>query len=273
MSGTPERETRFAFEPEAPGFDPPEDPAVPLWRYMDFTKLVSLLDARKLFFCRTDLLGDPWEGSLTRAEADERRKLDGDGPRRLHYLTHEKIRSEVTNSIASCWHMNEYESMAMWRLYLASSEGVAVRSTYRRLVDSFARFDGVDKGRNADNTEKELLIHVGVMHYVDYDSADPLPIRPFLRKRRSFEHERELRAVAMDTTWGNSPTFDAEGRPMTRFERGGEYVPSELETLIEAVYVSPEAQGWFVDLVGSTVQRFGLSCPVRRSDLGRDPVF
>ena len=123
---------------------------------------------------------------------------------------------------------NEYESMAMWRLYLTGSEGVAVKSTYQRLIDSFPLFDGVRKGRNEDNTEKELLIHVGVVHYVDYESSDPPAAPRILLKRKSFEHEREIRAVATDTTWGNSPTFDVQGRPLTRFEGGG---PLQLEPL------------------------------------------
>ena len=33
---------------EHPSFDPPADDAV-LWRYLDFTKFVSLLDKRALF--------------------------------------------------------------------------------------------------------------------------------------------------------------------------------------------------------------------------------
>ena len=274
MNETDRPDARYAFEHNYHGFDPPEDPAIPIWRYMDFTKFISLLESQALFFCRTDLLGDPWEGSLTRAEAEKRKALEARSKvRKLHATTHEKIRSEVTNSVASCWHMNKYESMAMWRLYLTGSEGVAVKSTYQRLIDSFPQFDGENKGRNEDNTEKELLIHVGVVRYVDYESQDPLGGRRMLLKRKSFEHEREIRAVAMDTTWGNSPTFDIQGRPLTRFESGGDYVPTDLKTLIEGVYVSPEAQPWFVVLVRSAVRRFGLSGPVQQSDLGRDPVF
>ena len=34
-----------------------------LWRYMDFTKLVSLLEHRAIFFARADKLGDPFEGA------------------------------------------------------------------------------------------------------------------------------------------------------------------------------------------------------------------
>lgn len=50
---------------EHPTFQAPEDEDVKVWRYMDFTKFVSLLDKRSLYFCRVDKLGDPFEGSLT----------------------------------------------------------------------------------------------------------------------------------------------------------------------------------------------------------------
>jgi hypothetical protein len=50
-----------------PLLSPPPDDAV-LWRYMDFTKFVSLLETSALFFCRPDQLGDPFEGSISPAE-------------------------------------------------------------------------------------------------------------------------------------------------------------------------------------------------------------
>ena len=50
---------------EHPEFHSPPSEAV-LWRYMDFTKFVSLLDRQALFFARSDKLGDPFEGSFPR---------------------------------------------------------------------------------------------------------------------------------------------------------------------------------------------------------------
>ena len=46
-------------------FTPPSSDAI-LWRYMDFTKFVSLLEKQALFFPRADKLGDPFEGSFTK---------------------------------------------------------------------------------------------------------------------------------------------------------------------------------------------------------------
>ena len=41
-----------------------------IWRYMDFTKFVSLLDRKALFFVKAGKLGDPFEGACTEADID-----------------------------------------------------------------------------------------------------------------------------------------------------------------------------------------------------------
>jgi hypothetical protein len=269
---------QYAFEPDYPGYDPSQNPAIPMWRYMDFTKFVSMLETRSLFFARADLLGDPFEGSLTRAEAERRNAVEArwqaeKRPARLHATSQAKIRSEVSNSIVSCWHMNPVESMAMWRLYLSGREGLAVKTTFERFVSSFAAFDGEDKGFNEDLTDREILIHVGMVHYVDYDQDTPQYVPRILLKRRSFEHEREIRAVAMDRSWGNSPRFGPDGHVLTRFAGGGDRIPVDLAALITAVYVAPEAQPWFAELVKAVVRRYGFQFSVVQSDLDRDPLF
>jgi hypothetical protein len=54
-----------------PVFEPPDGHAQ-LWRYMDFIKFVSLLDTAELNFSRSDMLGDPFEGSLPKPVAHQR---------------------------------------------------------------------------------------------------------------------------------------------------------------------------------------------------------
>jgi hypothetical protein len=193
-----------------------------LWRYIDFTKFVAMLETRALFFARADKLGDPLECSLTRSEVEERRTFERNLRKRgrpvvLHSLTPDIVRDTVKNTIVSCWHMNEGESMAMWKLYLSSGEGVAIRSTFDRLTSCLRRYNGHYKGYNADNTQKEILIHVGMVQYVDFDSPGPSRHVPrILLQRKSFKHEHEVRAVGFDVSFQGDP-----GRP-TRFPRGGD---------------------------------------------------
>jgi hypothetical protein len=171
---------------------PPDDPDVRIWRYMDFTKFVSMLEHGGLFFPRADLLGDPFEGSHSRFTAVVRE---------IHHGVFQTagwpadVIESILNSwseasqfyrrwtMISCWHMNEGESAAMWNIYAKSDKAIAIQSTYALLHDSL-------------NNE----VKIGVVHYIDYekdDISDNDRLTPFLYKRRSFEYERELRAIIL----------------------------------------------------------------------------
>jgi len=62
---------------ECPNLEKPKNENATIWRYMDFTKFVSLLDRRELFFSRTDRLGDPFEGSCPRKNLVARAEIYG----------------------------------------------------------------------------------------------------------------------------------------------------------------------------------------------------
>jgi hypothetical protein len=54
---------------EHPAFESLADENAKIWRYLDFTKFVALLDWRALSFARVDQLTDQFEGSLRKADA------------------------------------------------------------------------------------------------------------------------------------------------------------------------------------------------------------
>ena len=54
-------------------FKTPENENVKIWRYMDFTKFLSILINKELYFRRSDMLkDDPFEGSLTQINVKTR---------------------------------------------------------------------------------------------------------------------------------------------------------------------------------------------------------
>ncbi len=59
-----------------PLFRPPVNETVKLWRYMDFTKFVSMLDHSGLYFTRTDLFNDLFEGSFSLANKKYRNLIN-----------------------------------------------------------------------------------------------------------------------------------------------------------------------------------------------------
>ena len=154
--------------------------------------------------------------------------------------------------------MNDYESAAMWKLYLKTDEGVAIQSTFKRLTESF--FDYAEHD-----------VHIGTVKYIDYE-AEWLPegysFYPFLHKRKSFEHERELRAIIQKyPTKGNEIDYTQE-----IFDIGA-YINVDLYTLIEKIFVSPTAPKWFNDVVKSIINKYDLDKEVIQSSLAEGPVY
>jgi hypothetical protein len=141
----------------------------------------------------------------------------------------------------------------MWRLYLKSEEGVAISTTIGGLKAALA--------------EAPQHIHLGRVQYIDYES-DPMPVDnvlwPFVHKRRSFEHEREARAVLSDVKVPIDPN---------RKRVQGIYVPVDVTALIDTVHVAPDAPDWFLDVVAAVLDRFDIHKAPTRSSLTEDPVF
>src|SRR5262249_14030892 len=183
-------------------------PNAPLLRYLDFEKFVWLLDHQALYFARADRLGDRFEGSMSRAnlaarEQSHPKTLWGLGPDQVQQLEATR-RALLLQTFVNCWTRSSYESVAMWRLYVGQGNGVAIQSTFTRLRDAVG--------------DEPRPVFIGKVEYLDYD-RDVIPERntfyPFMRKRRSFEYEREVRALA---TW---PVVE-DGRPRT---------PGEIEVI------------------------------------------
>ena len=242
---------------------PPED--ANLWRYMDFTKFVSLLDKQALFFARGDLLDDPFEGRFPRANAAVRPQWFG------RQITEEEMRAYLDifknsrqSTLLNCWHENDYESAAMWKLYAKDSAGIAIRTNFSDFTSSL--IDGQD-------------IYVGRVKYIDYDSTvvpESTVIDPFWYKRPSFSHEREVRAIirsAAHYLLGDDPALRIVDSGTFSFMGYGEYSRVNLSVLVHEVVISPYADDWFQELVESVIRRYDLAIPVRMSSLAEKPTW
>jgi hypothetical protein len=225
---------------------------------MDFTKFVSMLESNSLFFSRADLLGDPFEGSSPRETERQRPNSFAGVPSDVQLKASKAVGSfyrwarEWT--FVNCWHKNEYESAAMWKLYAKSAEAVAVKTTYD-LLDS----------------QLHGNVYLGVVDYIDYETAW-LPegnlLYPYAHKRRSFAHEHEVRAVIQELP------YCGEELDMKRAAHSaGIAMPVNLGTLLQGIHVAPTCPKWFMQLVGTVCKRYNVSAPVKQSNLDSEPFF
>lgn len=248
-----------------PVFDEPKNTRTKIWRYLDLTKFLSLIDKGALFFSRLDKLEDHFEGSFPKGNIEQRPPFyekhfqkNADFFLSMHSVAHKEIRKFF---LVNCWCLSEYEIAAMWKLYVKSDEGVAIQSTYERFKNCF--------GDNLND-----VIYLGDVKYIDFNKEsfdEGNFFSRFFHKRQSFGFENEFRALIFRVKEGaQKGLFDIK----TPVYEEGKYIQVDLNVLIEKIFVSPSAPLWFVDLVKSIIKKYGIAKDiVIQSNLQDDPVY
>lgn len=225
-----------------PNIKLPNDPNTVVWKYLDLSKFLDLLLSQKLFMSRSDKFEDQYEGTFSEPTFEEIKKLSIDNP---DFLNHYKIRREKV--AISSWHINEYESFAMWQIFTQNSEGLAIQSTIGRLQRSLL-------------PETDFEQYIGEVNYIDY-KKELIPFDdsffPFLFKRKSFQYEGEVRVI---TDIGVSDIQINEGLKIS----------VDINELIEKIYIHPKSENWYKNLVIQLVKQLGFKFTIEKSDLESD---
>ncbi len=240
-------------------FYTPSDMNLNIWRYMDFTKFVSLLNSGSLHLTRYDQF-DEHLGEVFQQELNACQEKDKNEFRDKAILTPEQlpaIRTKLWKKhqhqyiFINCWHIIECEPTAMWKLYAKSNGAIAIQTTYTKL--------------------KEALpagCHIGEVKYTDYQNyiSDKIEFSPVMHKRKSFEHEREIRVCYVDFYEFQQDIQGAKALSLSNNTPVFETIPIDLQTVIESVQIAPEAPEWLVRLVKDSLIRFGYDLPVCQSN-------
>ncbi len=204
-----------------------------VWRYMSFAKFVWTIQNKCLWLSRADLLGDPWEISLSREQLQlviDRHPITpvGEAPKETAEERAERIINLWrSNTFISCWNKSPHESNALWIIYCKNTEGVALQTTYDKL--------NLIKGQHP--------LHSVTYPILGSNIRTPTHIDLVTKKRPMFSYEEEVRIVFYDE---NSKTGATDG---VRLD-------FDFEHLIESVRVHPEADKSFFDAVQNIVKTY-----------------
>ncbi len=225
-----------------PNIKLPDDPDTIVWKYLDLSKFLDLLLSKKLFMSRSDKFEDQYEGTFSEPTYEEIKKLAVDNPEFLNYYKTHRERVAI-----SSWHINEYESFAMWQIFTKNNEGLAIQSTIGRL-------------QKAVKPENNFDQYIGEVNYIDY-KKEFIPFDdlffPFLFKRKSFQYEREVR-ILTDTSKSDLKLND------------GLKIHVDINQLIEKIYIHPKSENWYKKLVIELVERLDFGFEIEKSDLESD---
>lgn len=125
----------------------------------------------------------------------------------------------------------------------SSYHGVAIRTTFAHLKHAF---------------DDDLNVRIGRVRYLDFRTQFADVNDAIFRKRKSLQHEQEVRAVIRASD-------EASGAGLTR--------SVQLQDLIREVVVSPFAPTWFESVVRDLMQRFDVQLPLRTSEILLQPFF
>lgn len=190
-------------------FETPQEACI-VWRYMSFAKFAWLIATGYLYFSRLDQHTDEWEGLVsTKPENIQNRK----------YIRFTKY--------INCWHINNSESDAMWKLYGPLGETVAIKSTVGALKRSL---------------KSGIPVYIGKVNYKEGKIPDGNLYWPVLFKRKPFQHEKELRLCISSASNDNPPDLTQLKK---EFESLGIDNPSDMQLL---KYIGPKGIPLGVDL-------------------------
>ena len=220
----------------------PEDNETIVWKYLDLSKFLDMLLSQQLFMSRSDKFEDQYEGTFSEPTFEEIKKIAANKPEFLDYY-----KSHREKVVISSWHINEYESFAMWQIFTKNNEGLAIQSTIGRLKEAL-------------QPENRVEQYIGNVNYIDY-KKEYIPFDntffPFLFKRKSFQYEREVRIIT-----------DVSSHNISVNE--GIKINVDLNQLIEKIYIHPKSENWYKKLVIELVSKLNFNIEIEKSDLESD---
>jgi hypothetical protein len=219
---------------------------------MDFTKFVSMLEEKALFFPNLSTLPDPLEGFLTKPMIDKFREIpngltpeETEKRRTIGELNLQAFKNGRRLLYVSSWHMSDHESAAMWVAYVKTGEGIAIQSTIGKMIKSF------------ESATEE--VNISLVKYINYDK-DEMPWSNLfffgIHKRKSFTFENEIRALVMSPK--NLPGIN---------------VSVNLNQLISKVYMAPNSPSWIHELVKKMLKKNDVTKKVIHSGLEQNPLY
>jgi len=248
---------------------PPDE--AKLWRYMDLSQFIYLLNESCLYFSELRQFNDKWEGAFPKA-INERMKNDeyyksilrntNDNHAQAQDFSLSSFKQQQHFYGINCWHMNEVESVAMWKLYTSGIDGVAIQTTVGRLKASLAL------------EPRDLFI--AEVQYIDHEAeqlSEPIKadiLTPIIIKRRSYRHEQEVRVIL-----DRRPTDDS--RPavelgmMLGIGHCGEPLLVDITKLIENIVVAEKFPPWTIRSLQNVVNANEIQVEIEKSDLLKTP--
>jgi len=214
--------------------------SLPLWRYMTFYKFIDIMYSSTLYFPNCTILGDQKEGTIPKEIFEMMKEREGFKQATAYKKFIENVLRKKTLILS--WSAIKHESFALWKLYSKDKFGIALKTNFERLKNSF--------------NEVEDNIYIGEVFY--YDKEKPFfttenTFYTFLNKNIFYKFENEVRCII------EVPNVE---------QNNSKKIKVDLNQLIEEIYISPKAEDvGYLKIIENLKEEKKLDFKIKISDI------
>lgn len=215
-----------------------------IWRYMDIIKFLDLIQTQQLYFSNIENFNDPYEGFVS----SDYKKMELKNFKTIEEKNLYEIekKEELKNYFINCWHVNDYENVAMWKAYTDSNNGIAIKSTIGNLTVAIGE-------KNYKNKEYNRSVSFGKVEYIgELSDEEILKIKSktifndktkiLLYKNISFEAENEVRLIIKKE---NTNNYYCK-------------LDVDINKLINEIYIIPTAPAYYRHIIEKLIEKYNI---------------
>lgn len=201
----------------------------------------GFIEKKALYLRRVDLFrnSDPYEGKRSQfhtaveqeiqdmiVDINKTNGIDRRILKRISKVIFYMFDTEARCSYVNCWHINEFESLAMWELYAKKYPSVAIKTTIGKLRQSL---------KNCDTLKIDAVTYVEKL----IDDIDIV-----FRKHSAYCYENELRIVRKIENKFEIDEKNSFEKNIESLNNRVEYTYEEVDItkLIDAIYIKPKTK-------------------------------
>lgn len=225
-----------------------------VWRYFKFDRFAELLENKNIYFAAATQFEDLFEGAISIIPNKQNHFEDSD---KNSFNNAFKELCRLTK--ISCWHIEEYESDAMWKIYANQGKGIAISTTIEKILSSI-------KPYSLPKALKPETLISGKINYVNLlrDQLNVSMDERFFYKHIVFNWEKEFRlaiSLRMSEEFGiNVP-------------KKGIYLEVDLYKLIDDIYIGPHLKKEQITKCMDICKGLKIEDKIRMSDLLSKPIY
>jgi len=225
------------------------------WRYFQLDKFIDSLREGNIYFAAANQFEDKFEGAVCIEPKNENHEL----PSPAFDMINRAFQGLKRLTKINCWHKENYENDAMWKLYSNDKKGIAITTTPQKMSVALKPYRLKPEYGVED-------LYIGNVEYVDLSThyVETTMLNVFFHKHIIYSYENEIRlAISLR----QAEEFGVKVPEL------GIFVQVDYSQLIDEIIIGPNINSEDRETLFNVVRESGLESRIKDSCLLYKPRY